>query len=53
MTNHAHEFISGCVRAATILISGGRRPAKCKDKKKAKTAHPKPNLRTIVFFEMP
>ena len=39
------------VRAATILISGGRRPAKCKDKKKAKTAHPKPNLRTIVSLK--
>ena len=53
MTTHAHEFISGCVRAATLLISGGRRPAKGKVKKKAKTAHPKPNHRTIVFFELP
>jgi hypothetical protein len=52
MTTRAHEFISRCVRAATILISGGRRPAKRKDKK-AKAAHPTPNHRTIVFFEMP
>lgn len=52
MTTHAHGFISGCVRAATLLISGGRHPAKCKDKK-AKAMHRKPNQRTIVFFELP
>lgn len=54
MTTHAHQFISECVRAIAILICRGRsRRIKCNDKKKAKTSHPKPNHRTIVFFELP